>query len=123
MTAAELTALARELFSQLPHPTKPDEPWWTPGQVCKACPDFSDRKHAELLDKFGAYHEIPSPDPMDWAVFGQLLIWSLEKYEVTFVGRDCYYRLRRTDNWRRGNADDPREALLLAVARMKGVAE
>ena len=93
MTKPELDAIARRLFPLLPHPKHPDEPWYT-------------------------NHLIAPPDPMDWAVFGQLLMWLTSQ----LPDRDILNMLR---GWFDDVCvkKDPRIALLLAVAKMKGVAE
>lgn len=118
MTKDEITTIARRLFPLLPHPTKPDEPWWTPG-LCSHCEALGrSTKHNTMEGVGDVFREIPPPDPMDWEVFGRLLMWVLREHYTVEVHEHCTFLTKiDTGAW----ADDPCIALLLAIAKIKGV--
>lgn len=143
MNAQQVDEIARGVFSQLPHPDSAsgtlcptekiarcskhniigrhyDKPWWTPGQMCRGqlphrlcnAPIVTHVIDGRVVLEPHISHEIPPPDPMDWAVFGQLLMAT--KAHLFWNGGQWRAELRP----HYGMDDDPRIALLQAVAMM-----
>lgn len=133
----DLDAIARRIFPRLPHPMRPDEPWWTPGQMCtlpmkpldfygeEAEREYYCPTHHEGGLGNDAQHLVPPPDLMDWAVFGELLMWCQGQGVHVYIRSDggvvLYPKTGKIiviDDGAEAEADDPRHALALAIDAM-----
>lgn len=113
MTSVELGDIARRIFAKLPHPDRPDEPWWTPGFCKQRCNCGWCHQH-----NAPSSHEIPPPDPMDDTVFRQLLIMTQADVGYDGLGWIATAWPPGADDPKHAEADDPRIALLMAVDAM-----